>query len=63
MRRSSAIFSGVIVEREEVATGGKVGETEGIGVTEGNGEIEGSGERGNMTGKEEEGECITLSQL
>ena len=57
MRRSSAIFSGVIVEREEVGTGGKVGETEG------NGEIEESGERGNMMGRGEEGECITLSQL
>ena len=57
MRRSSAIFSGVIVEREEVGTGGKVGETEG------NGEIEESGERGNMMGRGEEAECITLSQL
>ena len=53
----------MIVEREEVATGGKVGETGVIGETEGNEEIEGSGERGNMTGKGEEGECITLSQL
>ena len=60
MRRSSAIFSGVIVEREEVATGGKVGETGVSGEIE---EIEGSGERGNMTGKGEEGECITLPQL
>ena len=63
MRRSSAIFSGVIVEREEVATGGKVGETGVIGEIEEIEGIEGSGERGNMTGKGEEGECITLSQL
>ena len=49
MRRSSAIFSGVIVEKEEVATGGKVGETGvsgEIGETEEIEEIEGSGERG-----------------
>ena len=44
-------FTGVIAERGEVATGGKVGE---IGET---GENEGSGERGNTMGKGEEGEC------
>ena len=54
-------FTGVIAERGEVATGGKVGE---IGVTGETGETEeneGSGERGNTMVKGEGGECTINS--
>ena len=47
----------MIVEREEVAIGGRAGEIVVSGEIEGRGETEGNEGRGNMTGKEEEGEC------
>ena len=46
----------MIAEREEVETVGRAGEIVVSGEIEGRGETEGNEGRGNMTGKEEEGE-------
>ena len=51
----------MIVEREEVAIGGRAGEIVVSGEIEGREETEGNEGRGSMTGKEEEGECTEKS--
>ena len=51
----------MIAEREEVAIGGRAGEIVVSGEIEGREETEGNVGRGNMTGKEEEGECTEQS--
>lgn len=53
--------SGVIAEREEVATGGRAGEIGVTGEIEGRGETEENEGRGNMTGKEEGATLIALA--